>query len=100
MIVGTIIYKLKINNNQEENIVNEEEYVGEEEQYDIFDDKRSYDEIAIQIAENEWGDSDQSVRFSIEQKDGAIYHIAVKKDATVITWYEINVEEKTISEYY
>lgn len=73
-----------------------QEFIGEEEQ----EDQRSYDEIAMDIAKSEWGENDQSVTFSVEQINGAIYHIAVKKDATVITWYEINVEEKTITEYY
>ena len=102
MVAGVCFYRAKINTDEQNkgehiNAQSEEEFIGEE---DVDDSQKSNEEIALEIAEKEWGDKDQSVTFSIEQNDGTIYHIAVKKDATVITWYEINAVERTINEYF
>lgn len=98
----------------EENDSNKEEYIGEEEQIEeIVDEKvdekqdvnqdvsmpKSDEEIAIELAKNKWGE-DKTVTFSIEEKKNNIYYVAVKSDATVIAWYEIDVSAKTVSEFY
>lgn len=42
---------------------------------------------------------DDTVTFNIEKKNGAKYYIAVKKDAMVVEWYEVDTESWKISEY-
>ena len=59
---------------------------------------KSNDEKEIELAEKEWGEDD-SVKFSIEEKKGSKYYVAVKRDATVISWYEVDTETWKISEY-
>lgn len=79
-----------------------EEYVGEEEQQENENKvttTKSNDEIAIDLAKSKWG-NDDTVTFSIEEKKGTVYYVAVKSDATVIAWYEVNVETEEVSEYY
>lgn len=78
-----------------------EEYVGEEEQEvnTKEDTTKTKDERAIELAKNEWGEDD-TVTFSVEEKKGSKYYVAVKSDAIVITWYEIDTETWEISEYY
>lgn len=85
----------------DENIQNEEtEYVGEEEkQPDVEITQKSKDEKAIELAQNEWGDDD-TVSFNVEEKKGDIYYVAVKSEAAVIQWYEIDTVTWEISEYY
>ena len=56
------------------------------------------DEKAIELAKKEWGEDD-TVTFNIEKKNGAKYYIAVKKDAMVVEWYEVDTESWKISEY-
>ena len=79
-----------------------EEYVGEEEkeaeQENVANQAQSKDEKAIELAKKEWGE-DESVTFNIEEKDGDKYYVAVKKDAVVIKWYEVNTTNWSISEY-
>ncbi len=79
-----------------------EEYVGEEEkeaeQENVANQAQSKDEKAIELAKKEWGE-DGSVTFNIEEKDGDKYYVAVKKDAVVIKWYEVNTTNWSISEY-
>ena len=53
---------------------------------------------AIELAKKEWG-NDDSVSFSIEEKKDNKIYVAVKNDATVIQWYEVNTNDWTISEY-
>ena len=79
----------------------EEEYIGEEEQEvnDKEDTTKSKDEKAIELAKDEWGE-DNTVTFSVEEKKGNKYYVAVKSDAIVITWYEVDTETWEISEYY
>lgn len=89
---------------EEEKVVTSEEvnneYVGEEEQEDSKEEiiTQNKDEKAIDLAKEEWGEDD-TVTFNIEKKNGAKYYIAVKKDAMVIDWYEVDTESWKISEY-
>lgn len=96
------------NEEKEENIVEEEvvvqesndDYIGEEEIESSEDTEKTTDEKALELAKKTWGEDDTSVTFSIEEKIGNIYHIAVKSNAYVATWYEVNTETWEISEYY
>ena len=101
-----------IKENNQENIVeekeeeqlakeNKSEYIGKEEQESKKEEnkEKSKDEKAIELAKKAWG-NDSSVSFSIEEKKGNIYYVAVKSDATVSLWYEINTDTWEINEYY
>ena len=83
---------------EEEEKKEENEYVGEEEKVSEEQVKQTDDEKAIELAKKEWGEDD-SVIFSIENKKGNKIYVAVKQDATVIQWYEVNTTNWTISEY-
>ena len=77
------------------------EYIGEEEkesnqQEDVTKTK---EEKAIELAKKTWGENDTSVTFSIEQKDGSKYYIAVKSNATTKIWYEVDTDTWKIKEY-
>ena len=78
-----------------------EEYIGEEEKEnnEVVSKPKSNDEKAIELARAKWG-NDNTVTFSIEEKKDLIYYVAIKSDATVISWYEVNVETEEVSEYY
>lgn len=86
---------------QDEIVENEEpEYVGEEEKQPVVENvQKSKDEKAIELAQNEWGE-DKTVSFNVEEKKGDIYYVAVKSDAVVIQWYEVDTVTWEISEYY
>lgn len=77
------------------------DYVGEEEKESEQeeDTTKTTEEKAIELAKKTWGETDTSVTYSIEQKDGNKYYVAVKKDATVQMWYEIDTETWEIKEY-
>ena len=125
IIIGSIIYEEQIEENKEavesiaipaieekqetiepvesENIIQEEEteeYVGEEEQETQKEETtpQNKDEKAIDLVKKEWGEDD-TVTFNIEEKNGSKYYVAVKKDATVISWYEVDTENWEINEY-
>ena len=125
VIIGSIIYEEQIGENKEavesiaipaieekqetiepvesENIIKEEEteeYVGEEEQETQKEETtpQNKDEKAIDLVKKEWGEDD-TVTFNIEEKNGSKYYVAVKKDATVISWYEVDTENWEINEY-
>lgn len=124
ILIGSIIYEEKIEANKEavesiatpaieekeeiiepvesEDIIQEEpeEYVGEEEQETQKEEitTQSKDEKAIDLAKKEWGEDD-TVTFNVEEKNGTKYYVAVKKDAIVISWYEVDTETWEISEY-
>lgn len=94
---------------EEDNTIDTEEsqdnYVGEEEkesqeqvEEEQKESKQTDDEKAIELAKKEWG-NDDSVSFSIEEKKDNKIYVAVKNDATVIQWYEVNTNDWTISEY-
>ena len=53
---------------------------------------------AIELAKKEWGEDD-TVTFSVDEKKDSKYYVAVKQDATVIQWYEVDTNNWTISEY-
>lgn len=80
----------------------EDEYIGEEEKQsqkeEEKEEKENKDEKSIKLAQKEWGD-DNGVSFSIAKKENNKYYVAVKQDATVIQWYEVDTEKWTISEY-
>lgn len=87
----------------ENDITENDEYVGEEEQK--IEEKpaqngnsKSDDEKAIDLAKKEWG-IDDSVIFSIDKKKNTKYYISVRKDAAVLQWYEVDIETWEISEY-
>ena len=125
IIIGSIIYEEQIGENKEavesiaipaieekqetiepvesENIIQEEEteeYVGEEEQETQKEETipQNKDEKAIDLVKKEWGEDD-TVTFNVEKKNGSKYYVAVKKDATVISWYEVDTENWEINEY-
>lgn len=77
------------------------DYVGEEEKESEQeeDTTKTTEEKAIELAKKTWGETDTSVTYSIEQKEGNKYYVAVKKDATVQMWYEIDTETWEIKEY-
>lgn len=85
----------------EEETQPEEEYVGEEEKEAQEEENTeiSKDERAIELAKQTYGEDD-TVTFSIEEKKDNIYYIAVKSNATVISWYEVDTDNWTISEFY
>lgn len=126
-MIGLVIYDSKIANNEEKNVDvskteinqnqnnqvveeeiqkeetdNSEEYVGEEEKESQEEEttELSNDEKALQLAKKEWGEDDNTVTYSIEEKKGNIYYIAVKSNATTISWYQVNTETWEISEFY
>lgn len=76
----------------------ETEYVGEEENNASKDSDQSKEEKAISLVKKEYGD-DESVTFSIEQKDGTKYYVAVKNQDTETIWYEVDIETWKVSEY-
>lgn len=123
-ILGCIAYEQKINSEKDKNTAistntNEaknnavetkeektteepkEEYIGQEESETIKeeDTQLTKDEKVIELAKQTWGDDD-SVTFSIEEIKGFIYYVAVKSNATVISWYEVNTDTWEISEFY
>ena len=128
IMVAMVLYESKINGNKDKNISNaqietsqqqeneiiendtindeeqekEEEYMGEEEKesQEEVDEELTKDEKAIQLAKEKWGSDDATVTYSIEEKKGNIYYIAVKSNATTISWYEVNTETWEISEFY
>lgn len=86
---------------EEEIIEDKDEYVGEEEQVNDAtptDTTKSKDEKAIELAQKEWGE-DNSVTFNVEEKKEAKYYVAVKREATVVQWYEVDTETWKISEF-
>ena len=88
---------------EEKTVTSEEvtnEYIGEEEKEDFKEEIiiQNKDEKAIELAKKEWWEDD-TVTFNIEKKNGAKYYIAVKKDAMVVEWYEVDTESWKISEY-
>lgn len=86
---------------QEENAVDNEEYIGEEEKETQKEENKiveNKDEKAIELAQKEWGEDD-SVSFSIEKKKDTKYYISVKQNATVLQWYEVDITNWEIREY-
>ena len=97
-----------LNNTEEEEDITtgeeaepEEEVIGKEEENSSQEEnkEKSKDDKTIDLAKKTWG-NDDSVSFSIEEKKGNIYYVAVKSNATVISWYEVNTETWEISEFY
>ena len=74
------------------------EYVGEEENNSQKETSQSNDEKAIDLVKKEWG-NDDSVTFSIEQKNGTKYYVAVKSENEPTVWYEVDTETWKVSEY-
>ena len=91
------------NQEEEENtpVESNDDYIGieEEESANEENTEKTTDERAIELAKETWGEDD-SVTFSIERKDGNVYYIAVSSNATTISWYQVNIDTREISEYY
>ena len=81
----------------EETQQDDEQYLGEEEKNE-GDSTQSNDEKAIEAVKKEWG-NDDSVTFSIEQKNGTKYYVAVKSENEPTVWYEVDTENWEVSEY-
>ena len=91
--------KPEVSTNTESDYVGEEEKESQEQvEEEQKESKQTDDEKAIELAKKEWG-NDDSVSFSIEEKKDNKIYVAVKNDATVIQWYEVNTNDWTISEY-
>lgn len=90
-------------NEEEENttIQSNDDYIGIEEEESANEEniEKTTDERAIELARETWGEDD-SVTFSIERKDNNLYYIAVRSNATTISWYQVNTDTWEISEYY
>lgn len=82
-------------------IESNDDYIGIEEEESNQEEniEKSTDEKAIDLAKETWGE-DTSVTFSIERKDGNVYYIAVRSNATTISWYQVNIDTWEINEYY
>ena len=89
VVIASIIYDEKIKDNKK---------AVETISAPQVESKQTDDEKAIELAKKEWGD-DGSVSFSIEEKKDKKIYVAVKQDATVIQWYEVDTSDWTISEY-
>lgn len=76
----------------------EPEFVGEEENNTNEDTSQSKDEKAINLVKKEYG-NDDAVTYSIEQKNGIKYYVAVKGSDTETIWYEVDTETWEVSEY-
>ncbi len=81
----------------EETQQDDEQYLGEEEKNE-GDSTQSNDEKAIEAVKKEWG-NDDSVTFSIEQKNGTKYYVAVKSENEPTVWYEVDTETWEVNEY-
>ena len=74
---------------------NNNDSVGKEEQNSettSSNNSQTKEEKAVELAKNKWGKNDETVSFNIEQKDGKLYYVAVRKDTQVMQWYEVNTE--------
>ena len=80
--------------------VKENTYAGEEEKESEQEEelKQSNDERTIELAKKEWG-NDPDATFSIDEKKGSKYYVAVKKDGNTVEWYEVDTETWKISIY-
>ena len=90
-----------INTSDNEN-TNNNDSVGKEEQNSettSSNNSQTKEEKAVELAKNKWGKNDETVSFNIEQKDGKLYYVAVRKDTQVMQWYEVNTETWEIKEY-
>lgn len=76
----------------------EPEFIGEEENNTNEDASQSKDEKAINLVKKEYG-NDDTVTYSIEQKNGTKYYVAVKGSDTETIWYEVDTETWEVSEY-
>ena len=58
------------------------------------------DEKAMEFAKNKWGESDDSVKFVIENRDGNKYRISVRDVATTaaVAWYTVDIETGAVEE--
>ena len=75
-------------NNQEQVTGKEEQESSQEEQKQAQND----DEIALELAKDEWGLDENSYKFIIENKDGYTYHISVRDlSGNAICWYTVDI---------
>ena len=60
--------------------------------------KQTDDEKAIELAKKEWGEDD-TVSFSVENKEDTKIYVSVNQNGAVIQWYVINTSDWTIKKY-
>ncbi len=79
------------------NIANNEEIRSEEDTEVNEESKKNKDQIATDLAKNEWGD-DESVYYTIDKSSGDKYYICVRSKATTETLaeYEVDIGKKTV----
>lgn len=56
------------------------------------------EEKAIELAKQKWGKGAEAYTFSVDSKNGDVYHIAVYANATVIEYMKVNVQTGEVSE--
>lgn len=79
----------QINNNVQEN----EEKASSEENKGVNEEEK-----AIQMAKEAWGLDINSYTFTIDSKEGDIYHIQVNANAQAIAYYDVNVKTGEVTE--
>ena len=89
----------------EDNSNSESDYVGEEDKEsqeqvkeEQKESKQTDDEKAIELAKIEWGEDD-TVSFSVENKEDTKIYVSVNQNGAVIQWYVINTSDWTIKKY-
>ena len=89
----------------ENNSNSESDYVGEEEKEsqeqvkeEQKESKQTDDEKAIELAKKEWGEDD-TVSFSVENKEDTKIYVSANQNGAVIQWYVINTSDWTIKKY-
>lgn len=89
-IENNIIDDNTVDENTTSNIIGKEEKESEEENKNSSGNN---DEKAISLVKKEWGDSESSVYFNIENKNGTKYTITVRSSETTeaIAWYDVDV---------
>ena len=85
------------NNNGSQLQANEPQGV-EEQQSSIENQGINEEEKAIEMAKQAWGLSTDSYTFSIDSKEGDIYHVQVISNAMVIANYDVNVKTGEVIE--
>ena len=60
--------------------------------------KKTKAERAIELAKEAWGLNTDVYTFSIDSKEGDIYHVQVISNTMVIAYYDVNVKTGEVSE--
>lgn len=56
------------------------------------------EEKAIELAKQKWGKGAEAYTFSVDSKNGNVYHIAIYSNATVIEYMKVNVDTGEVIE--